>query len=120
MSVTVSIKKEDDYLIVEYSGKYEGDINSLKMDEVKKICQQHKISHVLVDASKCKLNVTSVDKYRLGKSIADMFIAPQRIKIASLVSPDEYDVFVTLVATNRGASYDIFTDKNKALEWLFE
>ena len=120
MGIEISFSKEDNYILVEYSGEYSGNLASLKMDDVLKACDKNTCSKLLVDITRCKLNVSTVDRYRYAKALADRFIAPQRIKIATLVTPEQYNPFAKLVATNRGASYDIFTDKKEALYWLLK
>ncbi len=120
MSIEINIKKEDDYLFVEYSGEYRGDLATLKIDDIKQACLQYKHPRLLVDITNCKLSVTTIDKYRFGVVIAKKFGFPKPIKTAMLVAPEQYDPFVRLIATNRGALYEIFIDKNEALNWLLE
>ena len=120
MSVEVNIRKEDEYLFAEYSGEYRGDLATLKIDDIKQVCKQYKISRVLVDITNCKLIVTTMDRFAFGQEVATKFGAPDTIKIATIVAPEQYNDFVRLIATNRGASYEIFTEKNEALNWLLE
>jgi hypothetical protein len=117
MSIEISIIDKDDYVLAEYSGEYQGDISSLKLDDLVKDCKQCKL---LADITRCKLNVTYDDRFRFGEEIAKKFIFPKLIKIAMLMSPKQYNTFVSIVAQNRGASYEIFTDKKEALNWLLK
>lgn len=120
MSLEYSLKKEDDYLFVEFRGEYHGNLSVLKLEDIKQTCQHYGYSRLLVDIRSCKLNVTIADRYQFGEEIAKIFVSPVLIKIAMLVSPEQYNDFVTIVAENRGAVYEAFTDKKEALTWLLE
>ncbi len=120
MSIEINIRKEDDYFLIEYSGEYRGDLATLKLDDIKQECQQHRCSRLLVDITNCKLSVTTMNRFAFGEEIAKKFGSPNAIKIATIVAPEQYNDFVRLVATNRGALYEIFTDKKEALNWLLE
>ena len=71
MSVEVTIRKEDNYILAEYSGEYQGNLASLKIADVLKVCQKHKYSKLLVDITNCELRVSTIDRFKFAKEIAE-------------------------------------------------
>ena len=59
-----------------------------------------------------------LDKYSLGEYFGYLTQPPTKIKTAILAKTEAIDEFISLVAKNRGAFFEAFSDKKEAVKWL--
>jgi len=88
--------------------------------DILKICIERGTRRLLVDMTKFRGTLSTLDRYELGTLTASF--APHVERGAILAKADQIDVekFGVKVARNRGLNVDIFTDRDKALAWLLE
>jgi hypothetical protein len=109
---------------------YEGELNMKGIQEMMSGAAQAMLEHacflVLSDYRKASLAVSITDLYELPKLIMkrgkEMGLSPYKIKRALVIPTQAYDNFhfFETVSLNNSQNVRIFTDEEKAMEWLFE
>jgi len=76
---------------------------------------------VLLDALDIELEpVKILDRFHIGVKIAELSTKPSLITVGCIVRKQYFDGLSVTTARNRGAEFQAFHDKNKALKWLSE
>jgi hypothetical protein len=115
----LKLELRDRVLVAEVSGQ-------LTLREALKICKlvcegaaERGFSTFLLDASAVDGELSALERYELGKTIADYCVAHGWFyRVALLGSETAVTGFAELVAPNRGLVVERFGDRRKALEWL--
>jgi hypothetical protein len=83
-------------------------------------CQDRKPSRVLLDMSVFRMRLSTLERYELG--LIGAGLAPHVKRVAVVATPELIDPqkFGTQVASNRGLTIDIFSDREAAVAWLKE
>ena len=77
------------------------------------------VVQILVDVSAADGELSDLDRYQLGQTMADYYIAkPVSFTLAIVGKPPLVNGFAALVASNRGVNTATFSDTTNAVEWL--
>jgi hypothetical protein len=99
------------------TGPYSADLLNAQIAEAVAACRKRKKSHLLLDLAELTVNLSLMDRYRLGIFGAEVGVG---LKVAVLAKPEMIDArkFGVEVASNRGLRVDIFSDRPEAVRWL--
>jgi len=76
---------------------------------------QSGVDRILVDASGADGDISDLDRYRLGETMAAYYITkPLDFKIAIVGNPPLVNGFVALVASNRGVTAETFSETTQS------
>jgi len=79
----------------------------------------HGLNCILVDCLNAHSDLTDLERYHLGKSMSDYYIARSpAMKVAVVGNPPLVNGFGALVACNRGLLAQTFPDRQAATNWL--
>jgi len=74
---------------------------------------------ILVDASSAHGDITDLERYELGSSVTEYYLARSpATKLAVVGKPPLVNGFGALVASNRGLLARTFLDRQQAIDWL--
>jgi hypothetical protein len=74
---------------------------------------------ILADASAAEGKLSDMDRYQLGRSMAEYYISKRLVfKVAIVGKPPLINGFGALVASNRGVATETFSDTAHATRWL--
>jgi hypothetical protein len=118
MHVAMEYHGKEDYLHVVYSGELTFHKKLLEDQSMLQALQKYKCSKVLLDIRQLKVAITTMDRYVVGEYFGKLTHSPAQIKTAILAQAGRIDGFVEIVAKNRGAMFEVFTDKETAVDWL--
>ena len=115
----LKLKIAGDVLTAELSGQ-------LTLGEAAKVCMlacdgaaESGFSTFLLDASAVDGELSDMERYQLGKTVADYCVSNGwSYKVALLGTEPAVTGFAALVASNRGLVATHFRERQKALEWL--
>jgi hypothetical protein len=120
-SVNTSFEQRKNYLYVKVSGDYNDDVAKSTLNKIFNECRECNYSKVLLDAHDIDLKSVSIlNRFYMGVEIAELSTRPSLIKVGCVVRKQYFDGLSVTVAKNRGAQFQAFHDKNKALKWLSE
>jgi hypothetical protein len=93
---------------------------SQQFESIAEHCKRTKNDKLLIDTTGYDVKVSFIDRFLFGERL--LVFAHDRIKVAFFSRPEQIDPrkFGALVAQNRGASVDAFTDFQAAEEWLLK
>ena len=119
VSMELSIEFRDGILWATVTGQ-------VTLGESTKMCSvtcdaavQSGVDRILVDASGADGDISDLDRYRLGETMAAYYITkPLDFKIAIVGNPPLVNGFVPLVASNRGITTETFSETTPAVKWL--
>jgi len=116
MNTEISFQVYADYLQVTLTGAYpvERELLETLRDEAQRVNREN----ILVNAFGLASPRTEIDRFWLGKTIADVFT--HRFKIAALVRHEFISSAAENTAVNRGARFFVTSDEKTALRWLIE
>jgi hypothetical protein len=119
--VNTSFEWNENYLYVKLNGDYATDKANTTLNKIFNECRDWDYSKVLIDALDIDLETISIlNRFYMGVKIAELSTKPSLIKVGCMVSKQHFDGLSVTVAKNRGAEFQAFHDKNKALKWLSE
>ena len=120
MSFEVTIKKENDYLCIKLVGEFNAkEMRSYDPKMLAKACDHYKCDKLLIDIQKLTGEIGTLEKFEMGLGMAT-YLGSQ-IKVVVLGTEDQIsDNFTQIVAVNRGANVDVFSDKREAVQRLHE
>jgi hypothetical protein len=115
----LKLELRDHVLVAEISGQ-------LTLREALRVCKlvcdgaaERGFSTYLLDASAVDGELSAIERYELGKTIADYCVAHRWFHRVALIGRETaVRGFAELVAPNRGLVVERFSDRRKALEWL--
>ncbi len=102
--------------------RFHGDFNAMNNIEhfraTLEECKSRGCDRALCDLSTEVGVISFLSRFHIGGEVASFW--DNRIKIALLGRPDQIDKdqFGVTVARNRGVNVSIFTDQDRAVEWL--
>ena len=79
-------------------------------------CKHKTLDKVLINARNLQDDISNLDRYEIGKEIAKA-IGP-KIMVAVVANSNIINYMTEHSAVNRGAKLQMFTDTQKAMEWL--
>lgn len=120
MSSEIIFSEYDDHLQISYREYNDVDDFLNSLDKAAKICSKKKYSFVMLDILDFDFSkVNDADRFIACKKIAEISrSSPNNIKFAVVGSEGHYDEFADNVATNRGALFKVFYNKNDAVNWI--
>jgi hypothetical protein len=116
MNTELSFQVYPDYLHVTLSGPYP--VEREILETIREEAQRVSRDHILVNGLELAHPRTDLDRFLLGKNIADVFA--HRFKIAALVQTELITNATENTAVNRGARLFVTDDEELALRWLVE
>ena len=112
--ITYLDKKE--YLLIIIESRWTPEIAEQVLKEIKHEAEALKMDRLFFDVRKLELPGSESTRFLTGEFIADMLRPP--IKVAALGKPEAINRFVENTAVNRGANFKVFSDEQKAINWL--
>ena len=116
----VEIEHHPDYLYVRMSGRYEGIFpTELHPSKLAEICRDGSYNCILADAREFVGKLGTMKRFELAKGLTKTSpLNKMRIAIVETSEREGRVSFFETVALNRGASLRVFTDIDKATQWL--
>ena len=122
MSIQLQMEQMPGYLAARFIGVGVGGEASQQFELIAEHCKLTNNDKLLIDTTRYDVDVkiSLVDRFLLGERLG--IFARYGIKVAFFSKPEQLDPrkFGALVAQNRGASVDAFTDFQAAEEWLLK
>jgi len=115
------IELQEDYLIATVAGQLSTSDAFVLLTKIRDAATEKGLDKVLVDCSSVRGELSSLERYELGKILAEHWIKgwPGLPKVAFVGTPPAIDGFGALVASNRGFFLaEIFSELPKAVDWL--
>ena len=103
------------WILVELIGEITAQERNSMIYDLKRVCDDHGISKVLVDLNKARANTSYVDDFNFGTFLTKHMSG---ISIASISQTMGRVNFVTDVVTVRGHTTRIFPNREEGLRWL--
>ena len=122
MEWTISFQSDHQIAIIETSGDADGESSLEMAKEISKVMAEYKTKRLLVDHSAISsVSGSTIDIYYRPQKINRIGI-PSEVRIAEVVLPAyrEHFGFLKSVCLNFGFSFQIFNDKESAIQWLTE
>ena len=110
------IEQRDNYIYVEYDEEYSIDVFVSTSKQVFDFCQTKNYRKVLVNITNMPGKVRTLQRFEIG--VQGSLLSRNLIKVAVLYRAEENDWFAETVSKNRGLNAKIFSDLDKAMEWL--
>lgn len=110
------IEQRDNYIYVEYDEEYSIDVFVSTSKQVFDFCQAKNYRKVLVNITNMPGKVRTLQRFEIG--VQGSLLFRNLIKVAVLYRVEEIDWFAETVSKNRGLNAKIFSDLDKAMEWL--
>jgi hypothetical protein len=120
MSFQLQMVQMPGYLAARFIGVGEPGEVSWRFESIAEHCKRTKNDKLLIDTTECDVKVSFMDRFLFGERV--LVFARHRIKVVFFSRLEQLDPrrFGALVAQNRGASVDAFTDFHAAEEWLLK
>src|SRR5262245_35730078 len=111
------IELKEDYLIVTLAGELSFSDAIVLLITVRDAATEKGLDKVLVDCSSVRGELSTVDRYELGKTLGEHWVKGLSgiPKVAFVGTPPAIDGFGALVASNRGFLAKTFSELPKAL-----
>jgi hypothetical protein len=110
---TLAIK--EGYLLVEYSEPYQLDPCITLIKEIGEICRREGLPKVLCDVRGMMGKINILDSFQLAVTGAGAF---RGLQLAGVYRQEDIDPFAETVIRNRGGNVRVFSDIERAKEWL--
>ncbi len=110
------IEQRNRYIYVEFDEEYSIEVFVSISKQVFDLCQTENHKKVLVNVTNMPGKVNTLQRFELGMQGAMIF--RNLIKIAVVYRKEEIDWFAETVSKNRGLNARIFSQMDKAMEWL--
>jgi hypothetical protein len=120
MSLQLQMVQMPGYLAARFIGVGVPGEVSWQFESIVEHCNRTKNDKLLIDTTGCDVKVSFMDRFLFGERL--LVFARHRIKVSFFSKPEQLDPrrIGALVAQNRGASVDAFTDFQAAEEWLLK
>jgi hypothetical protein len=117
-SETVEIHDHKDFLLVVYGGAFSLQAAKRAVDGMIQACAEYDRSLALFDCNRMTGKLSIWDRFQT--MVYGQKIKGRVDKLALVGRPDMLlpDRFAETVAVNRGINLKVFTDREKAVEWL--
>lgn len=115
----VEVEEHDGFLEARFQGRVSVGRFNRQVEVAIRVCEDRKLERLLVDITRLQGDLTTIDRYEIaayGTRVA------MHLKVVVFSMPERVDVrkFGVQVARNRGLKIDIFTDRNRAIDWLLD
>jgi len=120
MALQLQMEQMPGYLAARFVGVAAPDEASAQFESIAEQCRRTNKDKLLIDTTRYDAKVSTSDRFLLGERL--QVFARHRIKVAFVSRPEQIDPqkFGVLVARNRGATVETFTDFQSAEEWLLK
>ena len=120
MSVQLQMEQMSGYLAARFIGAGVPGEASEQFESIAEHCKRAKSDKLLIDITGYDVKASVLDRFLFGERL--LAFARHRIKVAFFSKAEQLDPrkFGAIVAQNRGASVDVFTDFQAAEEWLLK
>jgi hypothetical protein len=120
MSYRLDIVKEAGYLRMTFTGPFSLDAARSAVDAGVEACKKENCEKVLFDCRSMTGDIDVLDRFDVGQYSAST--VPHTVRIAVLGREDHIlpDRFFENVVRNRGLTLTVFSDMDKAVEWLLK
>jgi hypothetical protein len=116
MSITLSYRQELNYLLVEANGQWTTESVREAIEAVHSEATRRGEMRLLLDGREISKPPDEMTRFYSADRWAMAFKFPFRV--AFVTRPEIYNGFGVTVAVNRGATVEVFFEKERALEWL--
>ena len=107
------------YLLSRFSGRVDIPAHTAQFRACMDAMREHKTPRFLLDASAIDLGgISTTDFFEMGMLIVQMWNPVVRMAVVTLPEIVMPDKFFVNVLKNRDVAIEVFTDPDKALEWL--
>jgi len=114
--IMINIERRKHYIYLEFSEPYTREKFFSISNNVLEICEKENFKKILVNIQNMPGRVMAMERFELGVQGALLF--SHKATIAVVYRKEEIDGFAETVGVNRGLSARIFSDVEKACEWL--
>lgn len=104
------------YLFVQVAPRYSPGKIEAYLTEIKSRCESENMDRVCIDLTNTAENLDTMDRYEIGKAMAEIF--GTKIRIATVNKPQNVTYLAENTAVNRGGTMKVFTDLQAAVTWL--
>jgi hypothetical protein len=104
------------YLFVEVTEPYSLKVMKSIIQQIADICGEEDLDKVLVDLRTIDETISIMDRYEVGVEVAKI-IGP-KVKVAGVAQKALINYMAETVAVNRYGKLKVFSDMDKATEWL--
>jgi len=120
MSLQLQMDEMPGYLAARFTG---GGVPGEALDPIESIAERCKSTNndkLLIDITGFEGKISTVDRFLFGERLG--IFAPYKIKVALVSKPEQIEPrkFAVMLARNRGVTIEVFTDFQRAEEWLLK
>ena len=108
------------YNYFEFSGEFSPETGKQCIDAMVEVSSQSQISKALLDCRKMTGEIQIMESFMVAKYGVQMIGAISKFALVGREDQMFPDNFVENVAVNRGVNLKLFTDVEKAIDWLKE
>lgn len=114
--IMINIERRKHYIYLEFSEPYTREKFFSISNSVLEICEKENFKKILVNIQNMPGRILAMERFEMGVQGALLF--SHKATIAVVYRKEEIDGFAETVGVNRGLSGRIFSEMDKALEWL--
>jgi len=104
-------------LLVRATGRFMIDQKEAAIKEIAEALNAQSVNAALVDMREVEGPYTFMDRYQLGE-LAGRYLSKIPLAVLALENQTDKQRIGQLVAVNRGAKMEVFTDPDAAMAWL--
>ena len=116
----LKIIQREDYILFDFRGEFSQEAGKQCIDAMVEACSQSQISNALLDCRNMAGEIQILESFMVAKYGVQMIGVITRFALVGREDQMFPDNFVENVAVNRGINLKLFTDVEKAIDWLKE
>ena len=116
----LKIIQREDYILFDFRGEFSQEAGKQCIDAMVEACSQSQISSALLDCRNMAGEIQILESFMVAKYGVQMIGVIARFALVGREDQMFPDNFVENVAVNRGINLKLFTDVEKAIDWLKE
>ncbi len=120
MIKNLKIIQKKGYILFNFTGEFSQEAGKQCIDAMVEVCSQSQISRALLDCRNMTGEIEIMDSFMVAKYGVKMIGSISKFALVGREDQMFPDNFVENVAVNRGINLKLFTDIEKAIDWLKE
>jgi hypothetical protein len=112
------ISKKEAYILFDLTGEFNQEAGKKCIDAMVEACSQSQISKALLDCRNMGGEIQILESFMVAKYGVRMIGSISKLALVGREDQMFPDNFVENVAVNRGINLKLFTDIEKAIDWL--
>ena len=118
MNKDLRIIQREGYVLFDFAGEFNLEAGKQCIDAMVEACSQSKISRALLDCRNMTGEIEIMESFMVAKYGVKMIGSISKCALVGREDQMFPDNFVENVAVNRGINLKLFTDVEKAVDWL--